>query len=116
MREQLDVTFSDDLATDGEVEWVSRTPVTATGTLTFAREQEVGIVDLREDIWQGQRVARYTVEGMVGGAWRELSSGTTVGYRKLDRIAPARVRALRVNILDAVEPPLSLDVGAYGPG
>jgi alpha-L-fucosidase len=115
MREGLDATFAEDLAAEGETEWVSRTAIAATGTMTFAREQEVGIIDLREDIWQGQRVARYTVEGQVGGAWRELSRGTTIGYRKLDRIAPARVRAVRVNVEDAVEPPLSLRVGLYGP-
>ncbi len=115
MRTRLDAIFADDLATDARAEWVARSATEATGTLTFDREQEIGIIDLREDIWQGQRVARYAVQGLVGGAWRELSRGTTIGYRKLDRIAPARVRALRVEILDAVEPPLSLAVSLFAP-
>lgn len=115
MRARLEAIFAEDLAADARAEWVARSATEATGTLTFDREQEVGIIDLREDIWQGQRVARYAVQGLVGGAWRELSRGTTIGYRKLDRIEPVRVRALRVEVLDAVEPPLSVGISLFAP-
>lgn len=113
MRSRLDTLFAADLAADEEPEWVAHSATTATGIIEFPREQLVGISDLSEDIWQGQRVAGYKLEGLVGGAWRELASGTTIGYRKLDRFAPVRLRAVRVSILDAVEPPLSVSVRLY---
>ena len=113
MRTRLDALFGDDLARGDEARWVATSPTTAVGTLTFAREQRVGIVDLREDIWQGQRVARYSVEGLVGETWRPLARGTTIGHRKLDRIAPVRLRGIRVSIEDAIEAPLSVGIHLY---
>jgi alpha-L-fucosidase len=115
MRAKLDTIFAEDLAEGAEPDWVARSAVTATGTIELDREQFIGISDLSEDIWQGQRVARYSLEGLVGGAWRELARGTTIGYRKLDRFAPVRVKAVRINIEDAVEPPLSVGLKLHGP-
>jgi alpha-L-fucosidase len=71
----------------------------------FSRPTSISIADLREDIANGQVVSRYVVEGRVGDEWKPLSSGTTIGYRKLDRFAPTLVRGVRVRILDSVEPP-----------
>jgi alpha-L-fucosidase len=88
-------------------------PTSAMALIDLDREERIGLVDLREDIWQGQRVARYAVEGNVNGAWQTLSRGTTIGYRKLDRFPPVRVRSLRIAIEDAIEEPLSLSVGLY---
>lgn len=115
MRERLDAIFRTDLAAGVEAKWVATSGTTATGTLTLPRPAEVGIVDLREDIWQGQRVARYTVEGLVDGTWRPLGRGTTIGYRKLDRVTPVRVSGVRVMIEDAIEVPLSVAIGLYAP-
>ena len=52
-------------------------------------------MDLREDIWQ------------------PLTRGTTVGYRKLDRVTPVRLRGIRVTIEDAIEVPLSVGIQLY---
>jgi alpha-L-fucosidase len=56
------------------------------------------VIDLRVDIARGQSVSKYVVEGKVGGVWRTLATGTTVGYRKLDRIAPVEISEARVAI------------------
>lgn len=82
MHERLTAMFADNLA--------ARLPA------------RVRVADLREDIRRGQAVARYRLEGRVGGTWRELSRGTTIGYRKLDRFAPVTVDAIRVQVDDAV--------------
>ncbi len=116
MRARLDAIFADDLARDGEARWSATSATAAVGTLELPREVVAGLIDLREDIWQGQRVARYRVEGLSGGAWRELSRGTTIGYRKLDRFAPTPLRAVRVTIEDAIEDPLSVSIGLYRGG
>ena len=74
--------------------------------LDLGRDVTVGIADIREDITRGQVVSRYVLEGAAtasNGRWRVLSSGTTIGFRKLDRVAPERVRVLRLT-LEAVAP------------
>jgi alpha-L-fucosidase len=73
----------------------------------------VSIADLREDITHGQVVSRYTLTGSNGGSWTTLARGTTIGFRKLDRFPPARVRRLRVTIEDAVAVPRPLGVAFY---
>jgi alpha-L-fucosidase len=45
------------------------------------------------------------LEGAEAGEWRTLSRGTTIGYRKLDRFDPVRVRRVRLRIEDAVAKP-----------
>jgi len=86
--------------------------------MDLGRDVTIAIADLREDVAHGQVVARYTLEGgssRSGTDWRPVSSGTTVGFRKLDRVAPTRVRKLRLT-LETVAPlarPVQLRV--YGP-
>lgn len=82
MRRKLDTMFAEDLA--------GRNSAT------------ISVAQLGEDIAKGQSVARYVVEGLVDGAWKELSSGTTIGYRKLDRFAPTKVGGVRVRVVEAV--------------
>ncbi|MFM8910400.1 MAG: alpha-L-fucosidase, partial [Gemmatimonadota bacterium] len=68
---------------------------------------------LRERIADGQRVAGYTVEGRVEGAWRELSHGSTIGYRRLTRWDPVTLDSIRVTVTDAAEPPLPLEIRLF---
>ena len=65
----------------------------------------VTIADLAEDITRGQAICKYVVEGRAGAEWRTLSSGTTIGCRKLDRVDAAQVRYVRVTIAEAVDTP-----------
>jgi alpha-L-fucosidase len=91
---------------------------TAQGTLTveldLGRETAIATVRLEEEIARGQAVARYAVHGETGGAWRELTRGTTIGHRKLDRFPAAAVRRVRVTVEEAVATLGSLRVGVYG--
>ncbi len=73
----------------------------------------VSTIDLRERIEEGQRVSRYRVEGHDGTRWQLLSAGGTIGYQKLDRIQPRRVRRVRVQVLEGIEAPLPLTIGLY---
>ncbi len=71
--------------------------------IDFGREVKVGVVRLEEDIAHGQSVARYTVHADDGSGWRVLSSGTTVGYAKLDRVPPTALRRIRATIDESVD-------------
>jgi alpha-L-fucosidase len=94
MRRMLDATFAADLTR-------ARRPIT------------ISIADLREDIARGQVVSKYVVEGLSDAGWRELSSGTTIGYRKLDRFTPVTVQDARVRVLESLEPGASVTLGLF---
>jgi alpha-L-fucosidase len=60
---------------------------------------------MEEDITKGQLVARYSLLGADGAAWQPLLTGTTIGYARLQRFAPMKVRRLKLMIEDAVDVP-----------
>jgi len=107
LRARLTALFGEDFA--------AGRPHSAVAEVDLGRTVTVGIVRLEEDITQGQCVARYAVLGAVGGDWRELSRGTTIGHRKLDRFAPTPVRKVRVVVEDAVSTPRPLRISLYEP-
>ena len=82
MRDRLDALFAEDQSV----------------AVREGRDAAVSIADLREDITRGQSVSRYELSGRVGGEWRVLTRGTTIGHRKLDRFEPVTVSAVRLTI------------------
>jgi len=71
---------------------------------------EFNCVDIKEKIAEGQRVASFAVETPDGeGGWRILARGTTVGHRRLARIALAKYDRLRVT-LEGIAPPQVLSL------
>jgi alpha-L-fucosidase len=116
MRDALAHLLGDDLAAGQKVSWRPAGSSSWVAELDLGRTTPVGITDLREDIEKGQVVARYRVEGSVGGAWQVLSRGTTIGYRKLDRFTALPVRRVRVTIEAAVDHPRPLQVLLYAGG
>jgi alpha-L-fucosidase len=63
------------------------------------------VVSLQEDIGRGQVVERYRVEAMAGGNWTTISRGTTIGYRKLDRVTPLAASRVRLVVESALDTP-----------
>ena len=71
--------------------------------------QETPIVDhvmLMEDIAQGQRVLEYVVEGLVGKEWKELSRGTSIGHKKIDRFIPVMCGKVRLRCTKSLAEPI----------
>jgi len=113
MRTRLDRIFATDLAAGATVRWRVTSAKTAVGEITLAAPADVGTVDLREDITQGQRVAKFRLEARDTGGWRTLLEGTTIGYRRLEHVIRGRAQALRLTIEDAMETPLPVRVACY---
>jgi alpha-L-fucosidase len=99
-----DILFRNDLTEGRRITWRQTGARTAETGIELGRLVTVGIADLGEDIAHGQLITRYALEGSDGGAWRPLATGTTIGYRKLDRLEPVRVLRVRLR-LDALERP-----------
>ena len=105
MRERLTALFAADVTAGRRAVWRRTGARSAVLDVDLGRPVEVSIADMREDIAHGQLVARYSLSGSDGGAWQTLSSGTTIGYRKLDRFGPVRVRGVKLYIEEALAPP-----------
>jgi alpha-L-fucosidase len=72
------------------------------------------IIRLQEPIALGQRVAAYRVEAWNDGAWSTISTGTTIGYKKLDQLnASVTARRVRIVIEDGRAHPLIAEVGLH---
>ncbi len=85
-----------------------------TGDLTMAfTPTAFDRVELREPIEGGQRIAAFTLEARTSGRWREIGSGTTVGNRRIVRVAKTHADALRVRVEDALAPPILLKPALY---
>jgi alpha-L-fucosidase len=113
MREKLDRMFANDVVRGSPARWRVLSDTAAVHTVLFAREERVSVLDVREDITRGQRVAEYAIEGLVGERWQLLTRGTTIGYRRIDRIPPVSVKGLRVSISDARHRPEAVQLAAY---
>ena len=112
-RQRLTNLFADDLAAGGTRRWRPTGNHTATLEIDLGASRTIAIADLREEVAKGQRVARFTVSGSNGEAWRPLVSGTTIGFRRLVRFAPTAVRRVRLTIDEAVAPPTRITLGLY---
>ena len=98
----------------------SRTPFVMGGRssgveLDLGRPVNVALARLEEDITRGQTIARYTLYGAAGSDWRVLSSGSTIGYTKLDRFSSTMVRRVRLAVDDPAGESDGITVKLYGP-
>ena len=115
MNEALTRMFRVDLAADAQVDWRLTGQHSAELTIDLRRPVSVGVIRLSENIERGQVVARYRIDAIAGDSnrWRFLAQGTTIGYAKLDRIAGAGVRQLRISIDDAVARPERIEARVF---
>ncbi|MEX2273141.1 MAG: alpha-L-fucosidase [Vicinamibacterales bacterium] len=105
-QEQLRARFREDLAQGLPVRWSRTGPRTAVAAIDLGRPVMPAFIRLEEPIEKGQAVARYSV--------RAMSSGTTIGYAKIDRVSPPEaVRHIQVTIEDAVAAPEPIRIKVY---
>jgi alpha-L-fucosidase len=70
-------------------------------------------VVIMEDYREGERIREYVVEGLVDGQWRELSSGSSVGRKKIDLFDPVRVARLRLRVTKSAAEPMIRSFAAF---
>jgi alpha-L-fucosidase len=112
LREALAAVFAEDLVRR-DLKWRMTGARAALQETELGRLAKVGLADLREEIEQGQVIARYRLEGSDGGPWQILARGTTIGCRKLDRFEPVAVRRVRLVIEDALAVPQPVRLGLF---
>ncbi|GAA3590552.1 alpha-L-fucosidase [Flavivirga amylovorans] len=87
--------------------------------LTWKESQEINTVVLMENIANGQRVAKYTLEAFLDGKWEELKPVNyfptakkpynkipgyeTIGHKKIDRVESIKTDRIRFKCLKSIE-------------
>jgi alpha-L-fucosidase len=82
--------------------------------ISLPRPIKVSHIDLREQIRESQRIEAFSIYVKKGeGGWEKIYSGTTVGFRKICRFAPAETDGLRITIEQSRVYPTLRFIGAY---
>jgi alpha-L-fucosidase len=110
--------FAPRMAIDGDWESYWAVPdgvTTATLELTFPQPVTFDVVMLQEQIRFGQRVEAWHVEALdsATGQWNPVAKGTTVGYKRLERINPVTASRVRFAIDKALACPVINEVGLF---
>jgi len=81
--------------------------------LTLPKPMTIDHAITMEDIRDGERVLEYVIEGQVKGKWKALVRGTAIGHKKIDRIDPVKVDAVRLRCLKCAASPLIRKLAVY---
>jgi alpha-L-fucosidase len=84
--------------------------------LTFEEPVRVDHIITMEDIRYGHIVRAYVIEGQIGGAWKKLATGSSIGYKRIDVVEPVVVKALRFRATETVDEPVIKSFAAYEAG
>ena len=102
--------------TDGNKEtyWTTNDDIT-TGQfdVTFPANSTVSYIVLQEYIKLGQRVQSFTVEAWQDGAWKKITEGTTIGYKRILKVDPVSTGKIRVNITGSKACPVISNLAIY---
>ena len=82
--------------------------------LAWDRPATVESVVLEEDLRYGQRIGWHRIEAEVGGEWRTVAEGLTVGRQRIARITPVTTRRLRLRVLESAPLPKLRRFAAFG--
>jgi alpha-L-fucosidase len=111
----LDI-FAPDNATDGSKEtyWATDDGITnASIEVRLDESRSVKYIVLQEYIKLGQRIESFTVDSWINNNWSQITSGTTIGYKRILRVDSTETNKVRINITGAKACPLISNVEVY---
>ena len=86
---------------------------TATLEFTMAAPVRFHTVMLGESLAVGQRVESFAVDVWDGSIWRAITTGTTIGYKRLLQVSPVEAQRVRVRILQSRAAPSLANFGLF---
>lgn len=99
---------------DDETYWTTDDGVTrADLEISFGQVKRFNRLLLQEYIKLGQRVSSFSVEAELAGNWKEISRGTTIGYKRILRFPSVDATAIRLRINEAKAIPLISNLSVY---
>ena len=93
--------------------WASDAELPIQLELDLGSPKTFDVIELREDLKLGQRIAAFHVQVELDSAWQEFGSGYTVGYKRLLRGSVVEAQKIRVTITEAQALPLLTKISLY---
>ena len=93
--------------------WASDSELPIQLELDLGSPKTFDVIELREDLKLGQRIAAFHVQVELDGAWQEFGSGYTVGYKRLLRGSVVEAQKIRVTITEAQDLPVLTKISLY---
>ena len=82
-------------------------------SLKWAEEHDIGNIVLMENIRLSQRVESFVIEAKLGGEFKEIYSGTVIGYKRIVRLDGVKTYELRIKVTDSRCQPTMAFIGVY---
>ena len=73
----------------------------------------VNHIVIQEDLTKGERIRKYIVEAYVGGQWRHLCDGASVGNKRIQQFSMVQTDRLRLRVEESVGAPVIKKFAAY---
>ena len=93
--------------------WASDVGLPIQLELDLGSPKTFDVIELREDLKLGQRIAAFHVQVEVDGVWQEFGMGFTVGHKRLLRGPLVEAQKVRVMITEAQSMPVLTKIALY---
>ena len=93
--------------------WASDAELPVQLELDLGAPKAFDVIELKEDLKLGQRIAAFHVQVELDGVWQEFGSGYTVGHKRLLRGSVVEAQKIRVTITEAQALPLLTKISLY---
>ena len=81
--------------------------------LVFPKPTLINHAVIMEDYREGERIREYVLEGFSESQWLELSKGTSVGRKRIDRFASVQVQRVRLRVGRSAAEPLIRSLAVF---
>ena len=111
----LSADFACHHLTDGleSSSWASDAGLPIQLELDLGSPKTFDVIELREDLKLGQRIAAFHVQVEVDGVWQEFGTGFTVGYKRLLRGSLVEAQKVCVMITESQDLPVLTKISLY---
>ena len=93
--------------------WASVADLPIQLELDLGAPKTFDVLELREDLKLGQRIAAFHVQIEVDGVWQEFGRGFTIGHKRLLRGSLVEAQKVRVMITEAQDLPVLTKISLY---
>ncbi len=81
--------------------------------IEFDDPERIDRVIIQENIALGERIRKYHLEISRHGEWEQISTGTSVGHKRIDQFEPVVTQALRLRISQATAEPVIVNFSVF---
>ncbi len=78
---------------------INQKQVYDTLTLQISGEGKIGLIEIEEDISDGQHITHYVVEAYISDQWTMLASGSSIGRKRLHIIEPVETNQINLILI-----------------